>query len=88
MSQNTLIFAIYRMGFHSRATVHGFRGLASTVLNESGLWSPDAIERQLAHSPDDSVRAAYNSAQYLTERRAMMNWWSEWLVERGVAGSP
>ena len=50
ISQNTMIFALYRMGYHSKLTIHGFRRTASTILNESGLWEPDWIERQLAHS--------------------------------------
>lgn len=79
MSENTMIYAMYRMGYHSRATIHGFRSTASTILNESGLWSPDAIERQLAHVPANSVRAAYNAAQYMPERRRMMEWWSDFL---------
>lgn len=80
MSENTLIFAMYRMGYHSRATVHGFRSLASTHLNESGLWGSDAIERQLAHVPANQVRSAYNAALYLPERRAMMEWWSDQIL--------
>lgn len=79
MSENTMLYAMYRMGYHSRATIHGFRSTASTILNESGLWSPDAIERQLAHVPEDSVRAAYNAAQYMPERRRMMAWWSDYI---------
>ncbi len=79
MSENTMIYAMYRMGYHSRATIHGFRSTASTILNESGLWSPDAIERQLAHVPGNVVRSAYNAAQYLPERRRMMEWWSDYL---------
>lgn len=79
ISENTMLYALYRLGYHSRLTVHGFRGTASTVLNESGLWSPDAIERQLAHVPGDAVRSAYNAAQYLPERRRMMAWWSDYL---------
>lgn len=79
ISENTMLFALYRMGYHKRATIHGMRGLASTCLNESGLWSPDAIERQLAHVPGDSVRAAYNAAQHLPERKRMMQWWSDYL---------
>ena len=79
ISENTMLFALYRLGYHKRATIHGFRGLASTCLNESGLWSPDAIERQLAHVPGDSVRAAYNAAQHLPERKRMMQWWSDYL---------
>lgn len=75
ISQNTLIYALYRMGYHSRATVHGFRGTASTILNEHG-FNRDWIERQLAHAERDGVRAAYNSAEWLPDRRKMMIWWS------------
>lgn len=82
MSENTMIYAMYRMGYHSRATVHGFRSTASTILNESGLWSPDAIERQLAHVPGNVVRSAYNAAQYLPERRKMMAWWNDFLDQK------
>ncbi len=78
MSQNTIIFAIYRMGFHSRLTGHGIRGTASTILNEHG-FTPDVIERQLAHCERNQVRAAYNHAQYLPERRKMMQWWGDYL---------
>lgn len=77
ISENTLIFGLYRAGYHSRATVHGFRGTASTILNESSLWRPDAIERQLAHVPANEVRSAYNSAMYLEERRKLMQWYSD-----------
>jgi len=80
MSQNTMIGALYRMGYHSRATVHGFRGVASTLLNEMG-FDPDWIERQLAHDERDEVRAAYNSAQYLPGRRRMLQHWADWLDE-------
>ncbi len=78
MSENTLLYAMYRMGYHGRATVHGFRATASTILNESG-FSPDAIERQLAHCEKNKVRAAYHRAEYLEERRRMMQWWSNFL---------
>lgn len=78
MSNNTMLFALYRMGYHSRATGHGFRALASTTLNEHG-WSPDVIERQLAHGERNRVRAAYNRAQYLPERRKMMQAWADHL---------
>lgn len=81
ISENTIIFALYRMGYHSRMTGHGFRGLASTVLNEHG-FNGDWIERQLAHSERDSTRAAYNHAQYLRERRRMMQWWADYLEGR------
>jgi integrase len=78
MSENTMLYALYRMGYHSRATGHGFRSTASTILNEHG-FRPDVIERQLAHSERNSVRAAYNHAQYLPERRKMMQWWADYL---------
>ncbi|WP_245518086.1 integrase arm-type DNA-binding domain-containing protein [Azorhizobium sp. AG788] len=78
MSNNTMLFAMYRMGFHGRATVHGFRSLASTWLNESGYPS-DWIERQLAHDERNEVRGAYNSAQYLPGRREMMAAWANHL---------
>ncbi|WP_232457313.1 tyrosine-type recombinase/integrase [Burkholderia ubonensis] len=75
MSENTVLYALYRMGYHSRMTGHGFRGLASTIVNEHN-FNRDWIERQLAHSERDSVRAAYNHAEYLPERRKMMQWWA------------
>jgi len=78
MSENTMLYALYRMGYHSRTTGHGFRSTASTILNEHEFRA-DVIERQLAHSERDSVRAAYNHAQYLPERRKMMQWWADYL---------
>ena len=79
MSENSILYALYRMGYHSRTTGHGFRHTASTILNESGLFSGDAIERQLAHVQGNKVRGAYNHAQYLPERRKMMQWWADYL---------
>jgi integrase len=78
MSENTMLFALYRMGYHSKATGHGFRATASTILNEHG-FTPDVIERQLAHGERNNVRAAYNHAEYLPERRKMMQWWGDYL---------
>lgn len=78
ISENTLLYAIYRMGYHSRTTAHGFRATASTILNEHGFRS-DVIERQLAHAERNKVRASYNHAQYLPERREMMQWWADYL---------
>ncbi len=78
MSENTMLYALYRMGYHRRATIHGFRAIASTILNEEGFKS-DWIERQLAHSERNSIRASYNYAQYLTERREMMQWYSDYI---------
>jgi integrase len=83
MSNNTMLYALYRMGYHGRATVHGFRAMASTALNEIGFRA-DVIERQLAHQERNAVRAAYNRAEYLNERRAMMKHWANHL--HAVAG--
>ena len=77
MSENTLIFVLYRMDYHSRATIHGFRATASTILNESGMWHPDAIERQLAHQEGNQVRAAYDRSLHMEQRRKMMQWWAD-----------
>jgi integrase len=78
ISNNTMLYALYRMGYHGRATVHGFRAMASTALNEMG-FRPDVIERQLAHQEQNAVRAAYNRAEYLSERRAMMKHWASYV---------
>ncbi len=78
VSQNTFIYAVYRLGYHSRMTVHGFRSTASTILNEQG-FNRDWIERQLAHAERNEVRAAYNAAEWLGDRRYMLVWWSEYL---------
>ena len=78
ISKNTLLFAIYRMGYHSRMTGHGFRAIASTALNELG-YRPDVIERQLAHTEKNAVRAAYHRSQYLEERKTMMQQWANHL---------
>ena len=81
MSANAVLYAIRRMGFsNEEMTAHGFRGMASTRLNEMG-WPPDVIERQLAHVEQNSVRAAYNHAEYLSERRKMMQAWADYLDE-------
>ena len=84
MSENTMLYALYRLGYHSRATIHGFRATASTILNEHGFRS-DVIERQLAHGERNQVRAAYNHAQHLPERRQMMQWWADYL--EGLSGN-
>ena len=84
LSENTFLFALYRLGYRGRMTAHGFRSLASTVLNESG-FEPDVIERQLAHQESDAVRAAYNRAEYLPKRREMMQWWAGWIEARSAA---
>ena len=79
ISENTLLFALYRLGYRGLMTVHGFRALASTVLNEQSPFHHDVIERQLAHKETDLVRAAYNRAEYLDERIKLMAWWSDWI---------
>jgi integrase len=79
MSENTLLYFSNRLGYAGRNTIHGFRTVASTVLNESRKWSPDVIEIQLAHQESNKVRKAYNRAEYLDERRKMMQWWAGYL---------
>ncbi|WP_446812053.1 tyrosine-type recombinase/integrase [Methylomonas sp. 2BW1-5-20] len=79
MSDGTIRTALKTLGYEKEVmSAHGFRTTASTLLNEQG-WSPDAIERQLCHMPKDQVRAAYNRAQYLDERRRMMQSWADYL---------
>ena len=82
ISENTMLFGLYRLGYRGLMTVHGFRALASTVLNESKLWRPDVIERQLDHRERNQSRAPYNRAEYLEERTAMMQWYSDWLDQQ------
>lgn len=81
VSNNTMLFALYRLGYKGRMTGHGFRAVASTVLNETGLFRSDVIELQLAHCERNEVRGAYNRAQYIEERKAMMHWWGNYLEE-------
>lgn len=79
MSENTVNAALRRLGFtKDQMTGHGFRATASSLLNEQG-WSPDVIERQLAHAERNKVRAAYNRAEHLPERRRMMQAWADYL---------
>jgi integrase len=80
MSENTLNAALRRLGYgNDEMTAHGFRSTASTLLNESGRWSSDAIERALAHGDSDSVRAAYHRGVHWDERVKMAQWWSDYL---------
>lgn len=81
MSENTLNAALRRLGYSKdEMTAHGFRSMATVRLNEMGMWNPDAIERQLAHQEQNAVRRAYNSqAEYLEERRRMMQYWADYL---------
>jgi integrase len=80
MSDNTINAGLRRLGYSTdEMTAHGFRAMASTLLNESGKWHPDAIERALAHGDSDRIRAAYHRGAHLKERVAMAQWWSDHL---------
>ncbi len=85
MSENTILFALYRMGYRGRATGHGFRATASTILNEQG-WDADVIERQLAHKEANKVRAAYHHSEYPAERKKMLQAWADFLDAKQRAG--
>jgi len=79
MSNNAVLAALRRMGYtKEEMTGHGFRSMASTLLNEQG-WNRDAIERQLAHAERNNVRAAYNYTEFLPIRREMMQGWADYL---------
>lgn len=96
MSTNTLIFALYRLGYKGRMCGHGFRRVANTILNmqmvpaqdghEVKRFDSDWIERQMAHSEADEIRGAYNMAEYLPQRIRMMKWYSSFLDEALKAG--
>ena len=77
MRSESILAVIKRSGYAGRMTTHGFRSLFSTVVNESNLFNPDAIERQLAHVPQNRIRSAYNRAQYWDERVKIMEWYGE-----------
>lgn len=80
MSENTMNAGLRRLGFGAdEMTAHGFRAMASTLLNESGKWNPDAIERALAHGEPDKVRGSYHRGKHWEERVAMAQWWSDYL---------
>ncbi|VVT01116.1 tyrosine-type recombinase/integrase [Erythrobacter sp. EC-HK427] len=82
MSENTLNAAFRRMGYSKdEVTAHGLRATASTFLNESGLWNPDAIERALAHGDSNAVRGIYHRGKHWDERVRMAQWWSDHLDE-------
>lgn len=82
ISENTMLYALYRMGYHSRQTTHGLRRCASTILNETGHFEPDWIETQLAHVDQNKVRGAYNAALYLKHRRGMLQWWADFVDQQ------
>ncbi|HKX77275.1 MAG TPA: integrase arm-type DNA-binding domain-containing protein [Novosphingobium sp.] len=80
MSENTINAGLRRLGYATdEMTAHGFRAMASTLLNESGKWNPDAIERALAHGDTDKVRAAYHRGAHWKERVEMAQWWSDYI---------
>ncbi len=82
LSENTLNAALRRLGYtKDEMTAHGFRAAASSILNECGLWNPDAIEAQLAHVEGNAVRRAYARAEFWDERVKMMQWWADRLDE-------
>ena len=82
MSRESIRAALVRMGYgpdsETPMTAHGFRGMASTLLHEQG-WNSDAIERQLAHAERNKIKATYNHAEHLPERRRMMQAWADYL---------
>lgn len=82
MSENTVNKALHVMGYDTKVEVcgHGFRTMACSSLIEAGLWSRDAVERQMSHMERNSVRAAYiHKAEHLDERRLMLQWWADYL---------
>jgi integrase len=88
MSNNTILFALYRLGYKGEMTGHGFRGVASTVLYESNLFEGDWIEMQLAHVEENKVKGAYNKAKYIKQRTKMMQWWADYVdtqLAKGIA---
>ena len=88
MSDNTINAGLRRLGYSTdEMTAHGFRAMASTLLNECGKWHPDAIERALAHGDADKVRAAYHRGAHWDERVEMMQWWSDYLVQLRDGGA-
>lgn len=88
ISDNTVNAALRRMGYtKEQMTAHGFRTSASSLLNESGLWNPDAIERALAHMVPGIVRRIYNQSAYWNERVKMAQWWSDYLDELRQGGN-
>lgn len=87
MSENTVNMGLRRMGYtNEEMTAHGFRSTASTLLNESGKWSSDAIERALAHKDGDAIRGIYHRGKHWDERVKMAQWWSDYLDRLRAGG--
>lgn len=78
MSENTISYIMARMGYKGKAVPHGFRSLATDVLNENG-FDADIVERQLAHVEANKIRRAYHRTEYLDQRHEMMEWYSNWI---------
>lgn len=85
ISENTMLYALYRLGYHSRATVHGLRGSFSTIAHEHD-WESDWIEMSLAHVDENKVRSSYNAAKYLKQRRQLLQWWADFLDMKRLIG--
>ena len=85
LSENTMLYALYRLGYHSRATVHGFRATFSTIANEAD-FDGDVIEKALAHEERNQVRAAYHRSEYIEQRRELMQWWADLLQKMEYGG--
>jgi integrase len=83
ISENAGTYALYRMGYYGVATMHGWRGSFSTIANEHE-FNRDWIELCLAHADSDDIRGAYNSASYLPQRRKLLQWWADYLTDRGL----
>lgn len=81
ITSNSMLYVLYEIGYKGKVVSHGFRGTASTILNESGIFDHDVIERQLAHMERNRVRASYNHADYLPKRKEMMQWYANHLDE-------
>ena len=79
MSENAMLYALYRLGYRGHLTIHGLRATGSTLLNDKGFRA-DVIEVALAHKEKNKIRGAYNHAQYLEERREMLQWYSDYLT--------
>ena len=86
-SENAILYVLAAIGYKDRMSGHGFRQLFSTLANESGQWRGDVIEAALAHKEGDDVRASYNKAAYMDERRRLMQWWAEEFARLEGGGS-
>jgi hypothetical protein len=87
MSSNTILYAIYRMGYHGRATTHGFRAVASMILNEGNLFNPRLDRASASARGKNEVRRAYNAAEWTLDRRRMMQWWANHITVVALEGN-